>query len=265
MADNGLDGSRPVIGVAFDGTGYGNDGAIWGGEFLVADYTDFRRAAHLAYVPLPGGDAAIRKPYRTALAHLWSAGIPWDENLAPVQAASHAERGIVARQIERGLNTVPTSSMGRLFDAVAAIAGVRQAITYEAQAAIELEMLVDEKETGLYAWQYTKIEDTVEVGAEPVIKSVVADARAGAPTGVIAARFHNSVAGMVAQICRDLSDELGLREVVLSGGVWQNMTLLGKTIDRLQADDFTVYTHRLVPPNDGGLALGQAAIANFKV
>ncbi len=265
MADNGLDGSRPVIGVAFDGTGYGNDGAIWGGEFLVADYTDFRRAAHLAYVPLPGGDAAIRKPYRTALAHLWSAGIPWDENLAPVQVTSPAERGIVARQIERGLNTVPTSSMGRLFDAVAAIAGVRQAITYEAQAAIELEMLVDEKETGLYAWQYTKIEDTVEVGAESVIKSVVADARAGAPTGVIAARFHNSVAGMVAQMCRDLRDELGLREVVLSGGVWQNMTLLGKTIDRLQADDFTVYTHRLVPPNDGGLALGQATIANFQV
>ena len=126
-------------------------------------------------------------------------------------------------------------------------------------------MLVDEKEAGQYAWQYTKTEDTVEVGAQSIIKAIVADVRAGAPTGTIAARFHNSVAAMVAQMCRDLRDELGLREVVLSGGVWQNVILLGKTTDRLQADGFTVYTHRLVPPNDGGLSLGQAAIANFQI
>jgi hydrogenase maturation protein HypF len=265
MAENGLDGSRPVIGVSFDGTGYGTDGAIWGGEFLIADYGSFRRAAHLAYVPLPGGDTAIRKPYRTALAHLWTAGVPWDEALGPVQAASSTERGVIARQIKRELNAVPTSSMGRLFDAVAAIVGVRQVVNYEAQAAIELEMLVDDAESGTFEWQWTTTSDALEISAGPLIRAVVAAVQAGVPVGVIAARFHNSVVGMVAQVCRTLRDETGLNEVALSGGVWQNTTLLAKTLDRLQPAGFTVYTHRLVPPNDGGLALGQAAIANWKV
>jgi hydrogenase maturation protein HypF len=264
MAENGLDGSRSVIGVSFDGTGYGTDGAIWGGEFLIANYVDFRRAAHLAYVPLPGGDTAIRRPYRTALAHLWAAGIPWDEGLEPVKAAPPTERGIIARQMERGLNTVPTSSMGRLFDAVAAIAGVRQAVTYEAQAAIELEMLVDEEEKGAYAWGLGQAEGPLEISASPIIRTAVADVRSGVPPGAIAARFHNSLAELVAQVCGRLRDEAGLNEVALSGGVWQNTTLLAKTLDRLQGDGFSVYTHRLVPPNDGGLSLGQAAIANFK-
>ncbi len=269
MAENGLDGTRPVIGVAFDGTGYGTDGAIWGGEFLVADYAAFRRAAHLAYVPLPGGDTAIRKPYRTALAHLWEAGATWDEALAPVQAASPTERGVIARQIEGGLNAVPTSSMGRLFDAIAAIAGVRQAVTYEAQAAIELEMLVDQAEVGAYDWELRNREEVLEAAglkivAAPVIRAVVADFQAGVPTRIIAARFHNGVAAMVTQVCRTLRGKTGLNEVALSGGVWQNMTLLAKTLDLLQASGFKVYTHRLVPPNDGGLALGQAAVANFQ-
>ncbi len=265
MAENGLDGSRPVIGVAFDGTGYGTDGAVWGGEFLIADYAGFRRAAHLSYVPLPGGDTAIRKPYRTALAHLWAAGVPWDERLQPVQAASPTERSVIARQAERGLNAVPTSSMGRLFDAVAAITGVRQTVNYEAQAAIELEALVDDEEEEAYTWELTAGADSLQVGAGPVVRAVVADVQAGVPLAIIAARFHNSVAEMVVQVCRSLRDESGLSQVALSGGVWQNATLLARTLDRLQADGFTVYTHRLVPPNDGGLALGQAAVANFMV
>jgi hydrogenase maturation protein HypF len=265
MVENGVDGSRPVIGVAFDGTGYGTDGAIWGGEFLIADYAGFRRAAHLSYVPLPGGDTAIRRPYRTALAHLWAAGVAWDERLQPVQAASPTERGVLACQVERGLNAVPTSSMGRLFDAVAAIAGVRQSVNYEAQAAIELEALVDDEEEEAYAWALTAGADSLHVGAGPVVRAVVADVQADVPVAIIAARFHNSVAEMVAQVCRTLRDESGLNQVALSGGVWQNVTLLARTLDRLQADGFTVYTHRLVPPNDGGLALGQAAVANFMV
>jgi hydrogenase maturation protein HypF len=264
MAENGLDESQAVIGVAFDGTGFGTDGAIWGGEFLIARYAGFRRAAHLAYVPLPGGDTAIRKPYRTALAHLWAAGVEWREHLPPVQAASPTERAIVARQLARELNAVPTSSMGRLFDAVAAIAGVREAVTYEAQAAIELEMLVNEAERGAYEWQVSRtVGEPLQIEAGPVIRAVVADLEAGVAPAIIAARFHNSVAALVVDVCRTLRDETGIAQVALSGGVWQNTTLLAKTLRLLRQDEFTVYTHRVVPPNDGGLSLGQAAIANF--
>lgn len=256
MAENGLTGDRPVIGVAFDGTGYGVDGAIWGGEFLIADYASFRRAAHLRYVSLPGGDAAIRRPYRVALAHLWAAGVPWDEGLPPVAAASPAQRAVLERQLARGLNAVPTSSMGRLFDAVAALAGVRQEVNYEAQAAIELEMQVDGRVEEAY---------TFGVGAEidpaPVIRAVVADVRDGVPIGVVAARFHNGVAAMVRDVCLRLRDETGLNEVALSGGVFQNVTLLERTVALLRDAGFTVYVHRLVPPNDAGISLGQAVIA----
>jgi hydrogenase maturation protein HypF len=264
MSENGLDSAKPVIGVAFDGTGYGSDGAIWGGEFLVATYDDFRRAAHLAYIPLPGGDAAIRNPYRTALAHLWAAGVDWDDALAPVRCASPTERGVIARQIESRLNTAPTSSMGRLFDAVAAIAGVRQTVTYEAQAAIELEMLVEKNVDDEYSWEIAARDGTLTIDASPVIRGAVTDVRAGLASEVIAARFHNSVASLVAQICAAIRQETGLKEVALSGGVWQNVTLLTQAAQRLQMNGFTVFTHHLVPPNDGGLALGQAAVAHFQ-
>ncbi len=259
MAGNGLTGERPVIGVAFDGTGYGTDGAIWGGEFLIADYASFRRAAHLKYVPLPGGDAAIRRPYRTALAHLWAAGIPWEEDLPPVAVVSSAERTVLARQLERELNIVPTSSIGRLFDAVSALAGVRQEINYEAQAAIELEMLVEEGAEEAYPFNLGE-----EIAPAPCIRAVVADVRAGMPAGVIAARFHNGLALMIRDVCRRLREETGLNEVVLSGGVFQNVTLLGKAVPLLREAGFTIHTHHLVPPNDACISLGQAVIASHR-
>ncbi len=257
MAENGLAGDRPVIGVAFDGTGYGVDGAIWGGEFLIADYGSFRRAAHLRYIPLPGGDAAIRRPYRVALAHLWAAGVPWDPALPPVAAAPPDERAVLERQLARGLNTVPTSSMGRLFDAVAALAGGRQEINYEAQAAVELEMQVAEGVEEAYPFGVGE----EEIDPSPVIRAVVEDVRDGAPIGVVAARFHNGVASMVREVCRRLRAQTGLNEVALSGGVFQNVTLLEKVVALLEGDGFMVYTHRLVPPNDAGISLGQAVIA----
>jgi hydrogenase maturation protein HypF len=272
MAENGLTGERPVIGVAFDGTGYGTDGAIWGGEFLVADYGSCRRAAHLKYVPLPGGDAAICRPYRTALAYLWAAGLAWDEDLPPVASAPLAERTILARQLERGLNVVSTSSVGRLFDAVSALAGVRQEINYEAQAAVELENLVRDDETGAYSFKLVSlaardafdVSRTTEIDPTPVIHAVATDVRAGVPAGVIAARFHNGLAIMVRDVCLRLREETGLDEVALSGGVFQNVTLLGNVVPILQEGGFTVYTHHLVPPNDGGISLGQAVVANAK-
>ena len=261
MAENGLTGERPVIGVAFDGTGYGTDGAIWGGEFLVADYASFRRVAHLKYVPLPGGDAAIRKPYRTALAHLWAAGVDWDDRLPAVAAAPLGERPILLQQLKQGVSVIPTSSVGRLFDAVSSLAGVRQEINYEAQAAIEFEMLV-EGDGVEEAYSFSLSGEEIDVS--PCIRAVVADVRAGIPGGVIAARFHNGLAQMVCEVCLCLRKETGLKEVALSGGVFQNVTLLGKALPLLQEAGFTVYVHRLVPPNDACISLGQAVIAGIK-
>jgi hydrogenase maturation protein HypF len=261
MAENGTDGSTPVIGFSFDGTGYGSDGAIWGGEVLVADYQGFRRVAHLKYFPLPGGDVTIRRPYRTALAALWAAGETWHEALPPVAASSGEERGVIQRQLETGLNTVPTSSMGRLFDAVAALAGVRQIATYEAQAAIEFEALIDEHETTAYHFDWQP--STGEFNPAPLLHAVAADVRAGVAAPVIAARFHNAVADLVLTLSLWLREGEGLNQVALSGGVFQNVTLLQLTRRRLRTAGFDVLTHRLVPPNDGGLALGQAAIAGF--
>jgi hydrogenase maturation protein HypF len=270
MAENRHKGESPVIGVAFDGTGYGTDGAIWGGEFLIADYTSFQRVAHLKYVPLPGGDAAIRRPYRTALAHLWAAGVAWEEDLPPVAIASSVERSVLVQQLERGLNTVPTSSIGRLFDAVSALAGVRQEINYEAQAAIELENLALAGEAGAYPFELEphttgNTRYGISVTPTPCIRAVVADVRAGMPAGVIAARFHNGLAVMIRDVCLRLRQTTGLSEVALSGGVFQNVTLLGKAVPLLGEASFVVYIHRLVPPNDGGISLGQAVVAGARM
>lgn len=259
MAENGLDGSHPVIGVAFDGTGYGDDGAIWGGEFLVADYARYQRAAHLAYVPLPGGDKATREPWRVALAYLHSAGIEWSADLPPVRAANDEARRIVHHQIERRINAPMTSSMGRLFDAVASLTDVRQTVNYEAQAAIELEAMAEENENGAYEIETGR--GRLEIDMSPLIRAVVREVRAGVSTPVIAARVHNSVALLTHNVCRTVREQFNLNEVALSGGVWQNMTLLKQTVSLLKQDNFQVYVHRLVPANDGGIALGQAIVA----
>jgi hydrogenase maturation protein HypF len=271
MAEHGLSGDEPVIGVSFDGTGYGPDpdvpggAAIWGGEVLVADYAGYRRAAHLAYVPLPGGDSAIRKPYRTALAYLWAAGVEWDPALSPVAACDAAERGVIRHQLETGFNAVPTSSMGRLFDAAAAIAGVRQTVTYEAQAALEFEAMAAEDVTDGYRFEIESAAPACfTVQPAPVIRALVADTRAGLAAPVISARFHNAVAGLVRDVCVLVREREGLGRVALSGGVFQNVTLLALAERLLAEAGFDVLIHRAVPPNDGGIALGQAVVANVK-
>ena len=261
MAEHGLSGDHPVIGVAFDGTGYGDDGAIWGGEILIADYAGYRRAFHLDYIPLPGGDKATREPWRIALAWLRKAGIEWSDDLPSVHAADERAHQVVRTQIERGTNAPLTSSMGRLFDAVAALAGVRQTVNYEAQAAIEFENQCSvvssrDSEANYELGIANSIIDPI-----PMIHSVVADMRAGVPIDEISARFHNGVAEMVARVCVLAREQFSVNEVALSGGVWQNMTLLARTIDLLRRDEFIVYIHRQAPANDGGLALGQAVVA----
>lgn len=261
MADNGLTGASPVIGLAFDGTGYGTDGAIWGGEFLIADYAGFRRAAHLAYFPLPGGDAAIRRPARTALALLWSLGVEWEEHLPPCTDLCAEERLALRLQLERGLNVLPTSSLGRLFDAAAALAGVRQRVNYEAQAAIEFEAAADPNEPAAYPFE---LRGEV-LDPRPAILALLADCAANVSLAAVSARFHNGLAQAARQVCARLRAESGLTTVVLSGGVWQNMLLLERTVAALAADGFAVHVHRQVPANDGGLALGQALIAAVRL
>ncbi|MEV1168786.1 carbamoyltransferase HypF [Nonomuraea sp. NPDC049784] len=248
LADNGEHGR--VIGVAFDGLGYGLDGTLWGGEFLLADLASFERAGHLAPVPMPGGSAAIRQPWRMAAAYLDGDG----EALA------------VARRNERWWASVTsllgsaqvTSSAGRLFDAVAALLGVRDTITYEGQAAIELEQLADPAERDAYPAAISA--DLVVTGAD-LVRAAAADLAAGTDPAVISARFHNGVSDLIVRCCRILREDTGLATVALSGGVFQNLLLLRRTVERLSDAGFRVLTHTGVPANDGGISLGQVTVA----
>ncbi|MFO8037305.1 MAG: carbamoyltransferase HypF [Anaerolineales bacterium] len=264
LADNQYPGQEPVIGLSFDGTGYGDDGHIWGGEAFIADYSGYHRAYHLAYVPLPGGEKAIKEPWRLALAWLHQLGINWDPSLPPVQYGGRQKADsdydplqILHRQIESQTNTPLTSSMGRLFDAVSALVGIRHKVDYEAQAAIEWEALVDPGESSRYDFEISE----GLIHPDPMIRGVLTDIKNGTPVEAISARFHNGLAEMILQVCNRLREKHDLDQVALSGGVWQNITLLNKAKVLLEDEGFTVYTHHLVPPNDGGLALGQAVVA----
>jgi hydrogenase maturation protein HypF len=261
MAEHGLEGQSPVAGISFDGTGYGEDGEIWGGEVLLADYVSFTRSYHLDYVPMPGGDAAVRQPWRLALSWLRKLGLDWDPNLPPVRGASEEELSTIDRMLELDLNAPLTSSMGRLFDAVSALIGLRSRINYEAQAAIELEALVEDGDDGGYPF----VVKGGVVDPSPMFQAILEDLRARKSKGWISGRFHRGVAEMVLEVSLRLRDRHGIRDVVLSGGVWQNMILLRMAIDLLREAGFKTYVHREVPTNDGGISLGQAVIAAHSV
>lgn len=254
--------NEPVIGFAFDGTGYGLDGTIWGGEVLVGRLNGFERAGHLAAFELPGGDAAVARPYRTALSLLRRFGVPWDIGLPAVAAAGTTERGVVAHQIESGLNTVLTSSVGRLFDGVSSLAGVCQTVSYEGQAAIELEAIADFSMPGApYEFAVVDVDGTLVVDPTPVVTAVARETLAGAAPGAISASFHRGLANAVRDVAVAVRDSTGISVAGLSGGVFQNAVLVELTVDALTAAGFDVLTHRYVPANDGGLALGQIALA----
>ncbi|MHA5047640.1 carbamoyltransferase HypF [Streptomyces sp. SD15] len=276
MAEQGLDGRHPVIGVAFDGTGYGDDAAVWGGEILLADYTGFTRFGHLAYVPLPGGDAAVQRPYRMALAHLRAAGLGRPEGLPCVAACPDDELLVLERQLDRNLNCSPTSSMGRLFDAVSSLAGVCHRAGYEAQAAVELEAIAlraPAGDTGAYTFAVREPEPGPGPDAEravgapvvadpaPVLAAIVEDLRAGTEPALVAVRFHRAVTGLVHRMCVLARERHGLDTVALTGGVFANALLSSACAAALREDGFTVLRHHLVPPGDGGLALGQLMVA----
>ena len=261
LADNRADG--PVIGVAFDGTGYGPDGTIWGGEFLVADLATFERGGHLAPVPMPGGAAAIRQPWRMAAAYLDAAfsGAPPD-GLGVVRR-NDARWAAVVALARRDINSPVTSSAGRLFDAVAALLDVRDVINYEGQAAVELEQLADPGEGGSYQ---ARVGDQTPFGISgcDLVRAVAEDVAAGIPREIVAARFHNGVAALIEDGCLLLRERHGLATVALSGGVFQNLLLLHGTVARLEARGFRVLVHSRVPCNDGGISLGQAVVAGAR-
>jgi hydrogenase maturation protein HypF len=259
MAENGLEGD--VIGVAFDGTGYGTDGNVWGGEFFTGGYAGFARRAHFRYIPLAGGDAAIREPWRAAMAYLIDTfGTGWEDLLRGIP---DEKVRVVRRMIEGRVNTVDTSSCGRLFDAVSAIVGLRREVTFEGQAAIELEAIAHPSETEAYDFAIHTTTEVFEIDFRPTIHQIAAAVRAGEDASTIAASFHNTVAQATEKACRLLLDATGLTRVCLSGGTFQNVRLTEQLNAALTQAGFQVYLHRRVPPNDGGIALGQAAIASW--
>jgi len=260
MAENRIDG--PVIGLAFDGTGYGSDGAIWGGEMLVADEQTFDRAAHFAYLPMPGSTAAIKQPWRMGLSYLHAAygdGLV-DLPLPFLRGIDGKRAAIILEMIKKRINAPLTSSLGRLFDGVAALAGLRNEVAFEGQAAMELEMMA--ASTADYAYDCQWLSGVpVQIPTAPIIRAVVEDLLQGTAPALISARFHLSLVRLFTDLCDHLRRDTGLTRVVLSGGVFQNAILLVGLVRALEANKFKVYTHKQVPTNDGGLSLGQAIIA----
>lgn len=259
MADNGLD--APVLGVSWDGTGYGTDGTIWGGEFLRVDDTAFSRAAHLRAFPLPGGEKAVREPRRSALGLLYALygdGVFSMQELAPRRAFSRAEQAVLKTMLARQVNTPLTSSAGRLFDALAALIGLRQQTDFEGQAAVALESALEGVETDeRYDFEIFPSEDDAVVDWALMVESVLDDLRREVPAPVISARFHNTLADMIVAVARYVGEE----QVVLTGGCFQNKYLLARAIHRLEREDFRPHWHHRVPTNDAGLAVGQIMAA----
>lgn len=259
---------QPIIACCFDGTGYGTDGAIWGGEFMIAGDRNFQRIAHLKYFHLPGGDTSVKSPYRAALAILHQYGLPWDDQLPCVSASPSNVRSVLRQQLDKRVNCVLTSSVGRLFDAVASLIGIRHEINYEAQAAIEMEALASEviDDWGGDDYSFDAMNtQPIEIDCGNLLRSICRDVMDGIDRPVIAARFHHAVAKMVTEVCLDAKMKTGINTVGLTGGVFQNVLLLKLVARRLQDCGFHVLTHALVPPNDGGLALGQAIVARNRL
>src|ERR1700722_13997075 len=261
MAENGIAGK--VIGVAFDGTGFGTDGKIWGGEFLVADFTGFERRAHFRYIALAGGDRGVREPWRLGLSYLLDTfGARFDSLDLPLLRRIPSKKiATVRSMIERRINTVETSACGRLFDAVASIVGVRDEVNFEAQAAIELEARALTGVEATYPFEITA-DNPWQIDVRPMIESIVRDLGAAKPAGWISAAFHNTVAAIVVEVCIRLKAAEGIERVCLSGGTFQNVYLVERTAASLRDNGFEVFLHSQVPPNDGGISLGQAVIAN---
>jgi hydrogenase maturation protein HypF len=261
MAEHRLEG--PVIGVAFDGFGLGDDGSIWGGEFLVCDWGRAERLGHLRTVRQPGGDAAVRHPWRMALAHAADAGCLTEARFLMPEREDEAD--VVLRQTRSGLASPLTSSMGRLFDSVSALAGVCREATYEGQPAMLLEQVAEPADVPGYPVRIDLLDGQMIVDTRPIVAGVVRDLLDGTPAGLVSTRFHLSVAQAIELVCRHIRASMGLERVCLGGGVFQNALLLDETVGRLEALGFSVFVPQQVPAGDGGIALGQVLVAHARL
>ncbi len=272
MAEHALVG--PVIGAALDGTGYGADSTIWGGEFLVTDRASFERAGHFRAMPLPGGDAAIREPWRMAVSYLHEAYGEGFRDAHPefLKRIDEKKMALIVKMIEANLNSPLTSSAGRLFDAVSSIVGLKDSVTFEGEAAIALEMVAlewieksgDLQELKPYPFELSN-DSPFKIDTTLLIRGIVDDIRSGSSAGFIAAKFHLSLTGViVAALCK-IRESTGIEVAALGGGVFQNSLLLNKTVKVLVKEGFQVYYNEKAPLNDGGISLGQAAVASERI
>src|SRR3989339_474035 len=275
MAENNI--HDKVIGVAFDGLGYGDDGKFWGGEFLITDFSGYERAAHLDYVPMPGGEQAIKEPWRMAISYLYQIyGNDIPSIITPLTphfagetktTLDHPKIKVLLKMLSQRIHCPLTSSMGRLFDGVASLLDLQHSVNYEGQAAIKLESIVDEHIIEHYPFDInsnvgTRCSVSFIIQWQPVIKKIIEDMQHKTSIPIISARFHNSVVEMVVQVCTMLRNSKGINDIVLSGGIFQNNFLLSRLVKKLKLQGFTVYSHKKVPSNDGGISLGQAVIAS---
>ncbi len=265
MAENGI--TQKVIGVAFDGLGYGDDNTLWGGEFFVADFSGFKRVAHFKYIQMPGGTQAIKEPYRMAISYLYQ--IYGDNALdLGIEFTNKIDKkrwnGLISI-IDKHINSPIISSVGRLFDAVSSLIGTRDKVNYEGQAAIELEMIADENCTAEYSYEINPHNSGLIIDPSQIFFGIIEDLKSNKEFSIISAKFHNTIANIIKDVALQIRERLGLNEVALSGGVFQNMLLLQVTLNKLRESEFRVYTHHKVPSNDGGISLGQTVIANAKI
>ncbi|MFH0788106.1 MAG: carbamoyltransferase HypF, partial [Pseudomonadota bacterium] len=263
MAEHGLD--EKVIGLSLDGTGYGLDGRIWGGEILAGDLSSFERRGHFAYLPMPGGARAIKEPWRMAVSYLYQAYGErlWEQRLPLLKRLERSKVEILLQMIQQGINSPLTSSCGRLFDGVAALVGLRETVAFEGQAAMELEMVQKMEPASSYPWEILNDKGIHLIQPQPIIRGVVEDVQRGSSTALISRRFHLTLIEVLSRVTTEIRRETGIETVVLGGGVFQNRILLTGMEERLQGEGFQVYSKSLVPSNDGGIALGQAVAAHY--
>ncbi|MCK5509667.1 MAG: carbamoyltransferase HypF, partial [Desulfobacterales bacterium] len=260
MAENKLDGT--ILGLSFDGTGYGTDGCIWGGEILIVEPGRFKRAASLSYIPMPGSAAAIKEPWRMAISYLYRVFGEEFLNLDLPLLKEIEEKKIkfIIKMISKKINSPLTSSLGRLFDGIAAIIGIKNHVSFEGQVAMDLEMLADDNRDATYDYEWLS-GNTYKVLTEPIVCGVVKDMEAGIHPSRISSKFHMTLIKLFSELCAVIRKESGLNRIVLSGGVFQNSILLTGLIESLKEKNFKVFTHTKVPANDGGISLGQAMVA----